>query len=238
MLRVNDFMCLLLSWKLLSQMISCVCHQVSSGAVPPLFNATLTYDRTQYCTSGEADGAEGGVSETVGSLSGSNREDSSSQEIKDSGKETDTVAAIPTHPTSSSFTSPLPSTTMCEVLQRIAGSRNTRCQVPNTCQTLECTTEDDNYRIGVTILPCGEIPSVMIAAYHLPEESTLLHKVYTGSSREPVYLGESRLLFNMVVSIKQSMARITLMVIAVSKMTRAPFNTNCLPHTRSGSPKL
>ena len=207
-------------------MISCVCHQVSSGAVPPLFNATLTYDRTQYCTSGEADGAEGGVSETVGSLSGSNREDSSSQEIKDSGKETDTVAAIPTHPTSSSFTSPLPSTTMCEVLQRIAGSRNTQCQVPNTCQTLECTTEDDNYRIGATILPCGEIPSVMIAVHHLPEESTLLHKVYTGS---PVYLGESRLLFNMVVSIKQSMAHITLMVIAVSKMIGSglfhpPFN--------------
>ena len=207
-----------LSWKhctLLLHVFVAPAHQVSSGAVPPLFNATLTYDRTQYCTSGEADGAEGGVSETVGSLSGSNREDSSSQEIKDSGKETDTVAAIPT---SSSFTSPLPSTTMCEVLQRIAGSRNTQCQVPNTCQTLECTTEDDNYRIGVTILPCGEIPSVMIAVYHLPEESTLLHKVYTGSSREPVYLGESRLLFNMVVSIKQSMAHITLMVIAVSKM--------------------
>lgn len=200
-------------------------HSVSSSADSLLFNATLSYDRTQYCSSeGEAAGGE-----TVGRPGGSN-EDGSLQENEEDTvneidgfvQETPADAALSTHPTSPSFSSPLPSSTStCEALQQIARSSD-RCQMhPNTCHTLECNAaEDDSYRISVTILPCGETPGVTIAVDHLLEESTLLHKVYTKSSQEPVYLGGSTQLFDMVVSIKQSvnMDHITLMVIATCKL--------------------
>lgn len=111
-------------------------------------------------------------------------------------------------------TQPLPGLwSTCKPPQMIA-RLNDVCRIgPNPCRALQCNV-NNYYRIIVTLLPCGEVPAVIVDMYHLLEETTLLHKVYTGSKQEPVYLyGETRL-FNMAISIDLSpnKTHITLMV--------------------------
>lgn len=153
----------------------------SIDTVYPLFNATLAFNQTQYCISG---------------IDTSFTQSDTTQEALGDSTTVPTMAL-------SSFTPPLPGLSTCEALQAIARSSDV-CRVsPNSCLALQCYV-NGYYRVNVAILPCEEIPTVIVAVYHLLEKLTLLHEVYTGTKQESVYLrGETRL-FNMAVSIDLS----------------------------------
>jgi len=124
----------------------------------------------------------------------------------------------------SSSSEPVEDATLCEILQGISNDQCKLVTSDSSCQVVECNVLNNYYRITLTFLPCGGTPGVEIDVYHLREESTLLHDMFTTSQLQTVRLqGETRL-FDLEVILLNSTDHITFMVSQTRASVGGPAN--------------
>lgn len=141
----------------------------------PLFNATMSFNRTKMCVSPP----------------------------NNASKTPQQQAPPTTMPGTAIMPSRKPLDmhhSTCEALQAIGTSSNF-CQVkPNSCQAIECSVLNE-YRFALTILPCNTVAGVNIQLDHLLD-GTLLEDTFTHSQNQAIYFGESKIL-DLSVTVEQ-----------------------------------